>query len=138
MTQPLPKRFPLNKLATAQGLSETQIEASPAASFETLSIQPHSSEQAVGAQSDARQSPAASLISFAAERFNLFHNDSQTVFCQDRNSGEVVALERPTVSRPHISQLLSSEWLGTLTSLGRFKSPRQSLYLAQLELRKLR
>ncbi|GEM_PF-2652748 len=88
MTQPLPKRFPLNKLATAQGLSEPQIEASPAASFETLLIQPHSSEQAVGAQSDARQSPTASLISFAVERFNLFHNDSQTVFCQDRNSGE--------------------------------------------------
>lgn len=82
MTQPLPKRFPFNKLATAQGLLEPQIEASPAASFETLSIQPHSSEQAVGARSDARQSPAASLISFAVKRFSLFHNDSQTVFCR--------------------------------------------------------
>ncbi|KRW71473.1 hypothetical protein AO741_01685 [Pseudomonas sp. TTU2014-105ASC] len=141
MTQPPPERFPLNRLATAQRLSDTKIEANPTASFETSSTQPHRSGQPpAGAQSDIRQSPAAALISFAAERFNLFHNDSQSVFCQDRDSGEVFALE----SRQFRDRLLASFYqangyslreqairdaLGTLTGLGRFEGPRQNVYL---------
>ncbi|MGY4826732.1 hypothetical protein [Stutzerimonas chloritidismutans] len=141
--QPPAERFQLKKLAISQGLPDGNIE--PAAnSFEPKATQPRNAEQTEKAVSGISQTSATTLVSFVTERFYLFHDGNQAVFCQEKDSGEIFPLD----SRQFRDRILACfyqtagyslrdqfirEALGTLNGLGRFQGPCLSVSLRTAE-----
>ncbi|WP_417779592.1 hypothetical protein [Stutzerimonas xanthomarina] len=126
------ERFQLSKHATKVGLPSAEFESSEA-STNTMPARLQSTKQIEGG-SGSPQGQSSSIVKFVTDSFDLFHDPGHVVFCRDRSSGKVFALD----STPFRDRLQGCfykadgrspreqsvrEALGTLAGIGRFESP---------------